>query len=219
MDIEIGRIELINHVNRQLSNMFGPCDDVASYLDEVLVRVEKCFQMNNNRYYRNESGKVFFSPYHSGQYSIFLYYLANSIHQSGNNKALASKVYYLNKIMHSVDWYYEIDLPEYWGVEHPLASVLGRAKYSNGLFLYQGCTVGGNNGKYPTLGENIILYSNVTVIGSTVIGDNVVISTGTIIKDETIPSNCMVFGQSPHLIIKQKEPDYIKNIISHFFII
>ena len=218
MNIEINKYELIEHVNRQLTNMFGICDDIALYLDTALERTEKCFEINNNKYYHDATGCAFFSPYHSGQYSIFLYYLANTIYFADNNASLATKVYYLNKILNSVDWYYEIELPEYWGVEHPLGSVLGRAKYSNGFFFYQGCTVGGNKGKYPILGKNVILYSNVTVLGNTQIGDNVAISTGVTIKDEIIPCNCLVFGKSPNLIIKQKDVKYMDDLISGFWI-
>ena len=219
MKMELNNHELINHVNRQLTNMFGQCEDIAPYLDDSLLRVKKCFKATKNKYYQNEMGGGHFSPYHSGQYAIFLYYLANTIHRAGGNASLATKLYYLNKILHSVDWYYEIELPEYWGIEHPLGSVLGRAKYSNGFFFYQGCTVGGNKGKYPVMGENVILYSNVTVLGNTNIGKNVAISTGTTIKDEIIPNNCLVFGQSPNLIIKPKEKKYMDELISEFWMI
>ena len=134
-----------------------------------------------------------------------------------NSIYIASKIYYLNKILNSVDWYYEIELPTYWGVEHPLGSVLGRAEYSEGLFIYQGCTIGGNKKKYPKIGKNVILYSNSSILGDSIIGDNVLISTGTTIKDENIPDDSLVFGQSPNLIIKRKGKEYVENYISDFW--
>lgn len=217
MKMELSHDELAHYVNRQLSNIFGICESIQPYLDQTLDRVKKCFNVTKNKYYQDEKGIPYFTPFHSGQYSIFLYYLANTIHRFGENSNLATKVYYLNKILHSVDWYYEIELPEYWGVEHPLASVLGRAKYSKGFFFYQGCTVGGNKGKYPIIGKNVVLYSNVTVLGDTSIGDNVAISTGTTVKDEQIPSNCLVFGQSPNLVIKHKNKEYMDELFSTFW--
>lgn len=218
MNIDIGRHDLSKHVKMQLNNLFGQCDDIEKYLDMTLQKCELCFKMNKSSYYHNEIGEVTFSPFHSGQYSVFLYYLSNTIHVMDNNKKLATVVYYLNKVLHSVDWYYEISLPQYWGVEHPVSSVLGRANYSNGLFIYQGCTVGGNKGNYPIIGKNVILYANSTVIGNSKIGSNVLISTGTIVKDDIVPDNCIVFGQSPNLIIKNKNKEYIDKAISDFWI-
>lgn len=218
MKIDRSNHEIINYVNHQLYNFFAVDDDISKFLDIALQRVENCFRFTKNKYYHEQDGTVLFSPYHSGQYSIFLYYLSNTIFLESKNTSLATRVYYLNRILHSVDWYYEISLPEYWGVEHPLSSVLGRASYSNGFFIYQGCTVGGNKGKYPTMGENVILYSNVTVIGDTKIGNNVIVSTGTTIKDEIIPDNCIVFGQSPNIVIKEKGKSYIDDLVSHFWL-
>lgn len=217
MKIELNRDELSYHINRQLNNLLGGYYDLIPYFDKTLKRVNNCFSVNKNKYYHDQDGTTYFSPYHTGQYSIFLYFLANTVYRFGDNPLLATKLYCLNKILHSVDWYYELELPEYWGVEHPLGSVLGRAKYSNGFFFYQGCTVGGNKGEYPVMGENVILYSNVTVLGNTSIGDNVVISSGTTIKDENIPSNCLVFGKSPNLIIKQKSKKYMDNLVGVFW--
>lgn len=218
MKLELSHHELNELVNRQLFNMFNTSCDITQFLDVTLERVEKCFKVTRNKYNHVAAEGVYFSPYHSGQYSIFLYYLANTIYITNRDSSLASKIYYLNKIMHSVDWYYEIELPEYWGVEHPLGSVLGRAKYSDGFFIYQGCTVGGNKGKYPVMGENVIMYSNTTILGDTIIGDNVVISSGTLIIDEIIPSNCLVFGQTPNLVIKQKDFIYMNELISEFWL-
>ena len=37
-----------------------------------------------------------------------------------------------------------------------------------------------------------------------IIGANVMVGANTIIKDEVVPSNVIVFGESPNLIIKKK---------------
>ena len=44
-----------------------------------------------------------------------------------------------------------------------------------------------------------------------IIGANVMVGANTILKDEVVPSNVIVFGESPNLIIKKKknlEPFY-----------
>lgn len=208
--------DIARHVNKQLENLLISHENVMQYMEESLDRTYKCFEKNADKYYHDSEGVVKFSVFHSGQYSIFLYYLSNTIYKKNNNE-LATKIYYLNKILHSVDWYYEIELPEYWGVEHPLGSILGRAKYGNGFVIYQGCTVGGNKEKYPNLGNNVILYSNATILGNSKIGSNVVLSTGCTVKDQDIPNNCIVFGKSPNLIIKSRDCSFMKECMSEFW--
>lgn len=200
----------------QLKNIFATNANIESFQDTVMKRVEGCFINCGNKYYSKDNDFVF-SPFHSVQYSIYLYYLANTIFREKGNHDLSTKIYYLNKVMNCVDWYYEISLPEIFCAEHPIGSVMGRATYSNKFFFYQGCTVGGSNGKYPVLGENLIMYSNTTILGDSHIGSNVVLSSGTLIVNEEIPENSIVFGRSPNLIIKQKSVEEILKLTSRFW--
>jgi serine O-acetyltransferase len=214
MESKLNRSDLIALVCKQLNNFFADIDSnvIDANMDKALSRTERCLGAINNKYYYSDN-ILTFNPYHSGQYTTFLYYLANTIYLSGDLSDLPDKVYYLNKIMNSVDWYYKIDLPEKFSMEHPIGSVLGRASYSDRLFIYQGVTVGGNKGYYPTIGENVLLYSNSTVLGKTILGDNIIVSSGCYIKDEIIPECSIVFGQSPNLIVKQKDSQYMKSML------
>ena len=145
-------------LERQLSGFFPVSEDEISLIKKampaVLGRVEHCLANVDNKYFRRD-GEAFFSPFHSGQWLIFLCYMTNTLSSDSNmdlrlRKTIADKVYYLNKIMHSVDIYHEVELPSVFFMEHPVGTVLGRARYSDGFMAYQGCTVGGNKGHYPT---------------------------------------------------------------------
>lgn len=175
----------------------------------------------NKRFFSD--GEVQFSPYMSVQWMIFLYRLAHQIYKDRKTDIPkeADQVYFLNKIMHSNDWFYAVDLPVHFLCEHPLGSVLGRAQYGDYLFVYQGTTVGGNRRKgqlyYPVIGNNVILFANSTVLGNSHIGNNVVISAGAYVINENIPDNSIVFGRSPGLIIKSKTEDEIKSYTKHIW--
>ena len=125
----------------------------------------------------------------------------------------AEKVYYLNRILNSVDLFYEVDLPRIWMCEHPLGSIMGRARYSDYFFFYQGCTVGGNHGSYPRIKEYVAMFSNSKILGNAQIGSYVIIGANAYVKDEDIPDNCIVFGESPNLTIKRKPQQEIADII------
>lgn len=205
----------------QLNNWWHDLDSdvIAIVIPEAMEQMEQDFQsMPSQRFYKD--GKMVFSPFHSVTWSIFLYRVAKLLSNKGAVKE-ADAVYYLNKIMNSVDWYHGIDLPIHFMAEHPLGSVLGRAQYGDYLFVYQGTTVGGNrkDGKlyYPKLGKNVVLYANSTILGDTEIGNNVIISANSYLINEKVPDNCIVFGQSPNIVIKQKSEQEIKEMVSAFW--
>lgn len=166
----------------------------------VKFKLERCFAPNPNKYYKR-NGEVYFNPYHSGQYCIMLYMLARDIFLGGY-PMLADRIYYLNKTLNGCDLFYEIELPEYFTLDHPVGSVMGRAKYSNGFSFSQCCTVGNNRGIYPVLGKNVRMYAFSSIIGNCKVGDNVIIGANSGIKDIDIPDNTIVFGQTPNNIFK-----------------
>lgn len=213
----ISKDDILAQLLMQLKSYFFISEDEKSIIEErldyALAACEENFSHSENKYYFTElvgEKTCRFNPYHSVQYMTFLYYLSHDIFKNENAGQLCDKIYYLNKIFHSVDLFYAIDLPEQFGAEHPLGSVMGRAKYSNGFFFYQGCTVGGTYDKagnihYPVIEENVKMYANSSILGECHIGKNVQIGAGALVKNQDIPDNSIVFGQSPNLIIKTKK--------------
>ncbi len=118
--------------------------------------------------------------------------------------------------MNSVDWFYATELPVHFFAEHPVGSVMGKAKYGDNFFFYQGCTVGVNylsNGETvkPTIGNNVLMLSNSSIYGSSHVGNNVIISANAKVINDNIPDNSIVFGSSPSLIVKTKSTEEIMN--------
>lgn len=197
---------IIEQVIRQLSNFWSISDDdinmIINYENEVLNRCEYCFQRVDNKYFILGVNLI-----HSGQWLSFLYYFSNTLSHNGQT-ALADKFYYLNKVMHSVDIYHAVNLPDVFFLEHPVGSVFGRAEYGTNFFAMQNCTVGGNRDRktgelfYPVIGDNVKMYSGSKIIGKSKIGNNVTLAANTYVKDIEIPDGATVFGQSPNLVIK-----------------
>ena len=144
---------------------------------------------------------------------FFLYFLSNYIYACNNNTSLADRLYYLNKSLNGLDLYYEVNLPEVFFLDHPVGSVIGRGIFGNGFSFSQNCTVGNNKGVYPTLGENVKMMSGSKILGNCKIGNKVVISANTYIKDTDIPSLSLVFSANDKLIIKPISEQYFEQFI------
>lgn len=202
---------LAAYTARQMNTFFPDGNEVSAekladlLLPGVLVRLERCFGGVVNLF---KSGGIFFNHLNSDHYSMFLYLLSNEAFRTGPHGAdVAVKGYLLNKALHGLEAFYEIELPEVFWFAHAVGSVLGRAKYGNGLLVAQGCTVGNKNGRYPVLGEKVVLCANSTILGDCILGSRVCVGAGSQLIDETIPDGSTVVGRSPQArILPQQSP-------------
>lgn len=179
---------------------------LASAVSKALKKTAVNFSECRNKYYRKD-GEVYFNPFHSGQYTVFLYYLSRVVREY-EAFSLADRIYYLNKALNAVDLYYEIELPDLFFLDHPVGTLLGRADYGDYFVFSQHITVGNNHDIYPVFDERVSLLAGAVVIGNSRIGRNTIVSAESFIKDEEIPPNSVVFGQSPHLVIKTMPDSY-----------
>ena len=78
-----------------------------------------------------------FDVMHSTQYSIFLYFLSNSIWKNDQTRDVPTELFSLNKALNAIDLFYEIEMPEVFFIGHTAGIVLAKATYSNHLVLYK----------------------------------------------------------------------------------
>ena len=207
--LKISTKDLSQYVNKQVENFFP--DNISikkvvnSSLNKTLERLEYCFSKITNKYY-NKNGQVAFNCHHTDQYAAFLYFLSNTVWENSGDSTAAGKIYSLNKALHGIDVFYEVHLPDIFFFSHPVGTVLGRAMFSDYLIISQGVTVGGNKDLiYPKIGEGTYLYSHSAIIGKSKIGNNNLISIGTIVREENTPDNVIVYSHSGEMKFKPLE--------------
>jgi serine O-acetyltransferase len=204
MQTSITRAELLTYVARQTAAFFPDRtvngSDFGQAVDHALERLEHCISHIRLRNFFD--GAARFDHRNTDQYAMFLYLLANALHRL-ERTPLAANVYALNKALHAIDAFYEVELPAIFAFQHPVGTVLGRAAYADYFFVYQRCSVGSSiDGESPTFGEGVVMYGGSGVIGPVTVGANVWLSINTTVQQGTIPSDSIVFGASPHLVVK-----------------
>ena len=208
MKTSLGTSELSGYVRGQINNFFPDNkmiqgSELEKYVSASLERVEKCFSKIKNKYFRSES-QVLFNHLNGDQYAIFLYFLGNTVYRNDGDLTLASKIYLLNKAFHGLDAFYEVGLPDIFLLVHPLGTVLGRAKYSDYLVVYQRCGVGSNKNIYPSLGEYVTLHPGASVLGTCKVGNNCSMAAGSLLLDKDLGHNKLYIGNPKAFIIKDK---------------
>lgn len=128
-------------------------------------------------------------------HSVLLYRISNffyKIHLS----IVAKIIWYINRLLFSVDIDYRCDLAGGFVLIHGIGVVIGRYVQSEGsLTLYQGVTLGGAGKErlyegeillQPLLKENVTIYTDAKVFGPVIIGKNNHIKAGEIVVDDII---------------------------------
>lgn len=192
-------------------------ETTRSIIDEslpmALDRTARCFRQIDRKYY-SLNGDLHLDVNHGDHMATFLWFLANSIHLNGYQSRLPEILSYWNRVTHSIDLFYNVEMPEVFLLVHPLGTVLGKAKYSDFLVVYQNVTVGAIESQYPSLGSGVILYTGSKVIGDSHIGANSIVAPGTQIINETVPPDSIVFGHSPDLLIKANRRSVTERVFS-----
>lgn len=204
-------------LTRQLGAHFPPPSPPLEPADiaQALERFTHCLRNVRTKYIQSPTLELA-DFYNSDKYALFLAFLARGLYLSGK-PICAAQVYYLNKIFHALDIFYEVEIPSIFLLTHPVGSVLGRARYSDYFCAYHNCTVGsskqGEITHYPSFGRGVLMYGGSRVIGKCTIGDNVIFGANAFIIDTDVPSHSVVVGTYPnHRILPSRH-----NVLAEVF--
>jgi serine O-acetyltransferase len=195
--------ELLDYVTRQLNSFFPDGEPVEGRLAQSIERgYERTIHcVRRLRTFANAGSK--WNPLYSDHYLLFLYYFSNQVYRDFGHCSEATKLYYLNKSLHAFDAFYDIELPPVLGVAHGVGTVLGRARYSDYLYVYQNVTVGvGLDGGTPEIAEDVVLFPGAKVIGRCRIRENVLVSPNTLLMDRDVPAGHTAAGSNGSLVVR-----------------
>ncbi|WP_051269879.1 serine acetyltransferase [Flavobacterium suncheonense] len=130
----------------------------------------------------------------NNELAVFLFRLGNELHQKGADD-LKSQIHWLLKELCGCEIYFNNEIGEGFYVVHGEGTVIGsRNKIGKGFKIHQGCTIGhkkNGSGSGNTIGNNVTLYANSSIIGEVTIGDNVIIGAHMLITNN-IPKDVVV---------------------------
>lgn len=198
LQLSMGIEEFQIYVVNQLFNLFpdrkidikDPLFQKSFY--SALERTEYCFKHVSFPTYHN-NGDTYLSHLHSDQYTMFLWYLSNSIWKKYEDDKLASKIFYLNKTLNSVLCMYDNKMPDIFLIIHGGGVVLGKATYADFFVCCQGCTVGAVHGVYPVLGKGVAMAPQSVIIGNCNVGNYSTIGNQSLLRNLDLEERTLYF--------------------------
>lgn len=189
--------DLCDYVSRQLNNIFPDKHSITLSFEKKIIeialdRLDFCYRHVTLKHYFDGSESRF-NHLFSDHYVMFLWFLSNSVFKHQGKCDLANKLYYLNKVLHGLDCMYDTEMPDIFLLFHSSGTMLGKASYSNYFVALQGCTVGSQKGKYPSIGKGVSLTANSSIIGDCAIGDRCTISTRTVLFQRNLEDDRTAF--------------------------
>lgn len=76
---------------------------------------------------------------------------------------------------------------------HPYATIINAESVGENCYINHLVTIGEKNGKKPTIGNNVEMHANCSIIGGINIGDSAVIGAGAVIVKD-VPSGAVMVG-------------------------
>jgi serine O-acetyltransferase len=150
-------------------------------------------QLFSQKHVKLKSHKVY-SHMHSDLNAQFLYYLSNTIWRNEGDADVPTKIFYLNKALHSFNCSYDTELPNIFLLIHCLGIVLGKANYSDYFVACQNITVGSDAGISPSLGEGLYLGPGSSVIGDSKLDSCVHLAVNAIVLNKSVQCNTLCIG-------------------------
>jgi len=95
-------------------------------------------------------------------------------------------------------------------IDHGMGVVIGETvEIGDGCTLYQGVTLGGtslSHGKrHPSLGDNVVVGVNASVLGAIYVGDNAKVGGGSVVVKD-VPPNATVVGIPARVVLQDGKP-------------
>ena len=88
-------------------------------------------------------------------------------------------------------------------LNHPYSTIINAKSIGSNFTICQLTTIGnaihGRNDLVPTIGDNVSIGANATIIGDITIGNNVIIGAGSVVVKD-IPDNCVVAGNPARIL-------------------
>ncbi len=144
---------------------------------------------------------------HTPLHAIIIHRLSHFLHTKLRIPVLPRFISTLSRFWSGIEIHPGAKIGAGFFIDHGTGLVVGEtAEIGNNCVLFHGITLGGtghhSDKRHPTIGNNVLIGANATLLGPIKIGHNSKIGATTVIINRDVPPNCTVVGD-PGKIVKR----------------
>jgi serine O-acetyltransferase len=140
-------------------------------------------------------------------HAVLIHRIAHCLHVRLRIPVLPRFVSACNRFLTGVEIHPGAKVGRGFFIDHGIGVVIGEtAEIGDNCVFFQGVTLGGTghhmDKRHPTIGSNVLVGANATLLGPIDVGDNANIGATAVVINRDVPANCTVVG-APGRIVKR----------------
>lgn len=145
---------------------------------------------------------------HTPLHTIIIHRLAHFLHVKLKIPVLPRFISVLSRFWSGVEIHPGAKIGRCFFIDHGTGVVIGEtAEIGHNCVFFHGVTLGGTghhtDKRHPTIGNNVLIGANATLLGPIMVGDNVKIGATSVVINRDVPAGSTVVG-APGRIVKRK---------------
>lgn len=138
-----------------------------------------------------------------GLHAVWGYRVAHRLHEDGHGLT-ARLLSHLLRLLTGVEIHPGADLGDRLFVDHGMGVVVGEtAEVGDDVLMYHGVTLGGDSmareKRHPTLGDDVTVGANATLIGDITVGDGATVGAAAVVTED-VPAGATVVGNPARVV-------------------
>jgi serine O-acetyltransferase len=144
---------------------------------------------------------------HTPLHTILIHRILHFLHTKLKIPVLPRFISVLSRFWSGIEIHPGAKIGKGFFIDHGTGVVIGEtAEIGDYSVFFHGVTLGGTghhkDKRHPTIGNNVLIGANATLLGPIKVGDNAKIGATTVIINRDVPPNCTVVG-APGRIVKR----------------
>ena len=178
-------------------------EDFKSVFLKIKTEHKCCFW----RFYHQKNGMPIVNPLNVDHLTHILHAFSNRLYLKQAPQALLYSLFYIMISHCNINLFYRTQEIDFLFPMYGMGTVIGDGEFGPFIVIAQQCTIGQNQGEYPTIKGGLWMGPGSSILGCSQISYNVRVAAHVFVIDRDTPNKVIVFGSGTDIKFKENNQD------------